>query len=560
MPRTLYHPETDSEVKEIVKNYSASEVAPQPLLRVGKRDYTERLDSINIKVGGSVAWDLSAVLFGNLDPKGIRNAPVHLSFDFGGAVVPFFEGRGAWPIPGDDFTTNILAITPGGWLDKIPLGAPVGYTNRTPAWVLRDAITRVPYYNRGRIRIPTYTTPLITREDDEVFEDAAFPKDIITAIQEIINFTTFDTPIGLGHVIQNDVGTGQGHAIAWTYDADDDREVLEQWASPQPVAPDEQFTSVVARERFEDGAIKIWEEAKVSYYGEHYPPPPGLIFFVDFSSTPEDPTAIALTSRDAHLLVVEEARNLMQLQHEGTATVAFNPFLLPDDVFSFTKAYEDDTGYYQRSWRGVVEGLSHDWAEETRSTTIEYRAYLMAQTRLVDPPLRLPGVVPYIVENETVDPMIWEDDYYIYINDLATWVIDQGFYFELTDQAPAIETEDLRGFELFRNAALDAPIHPLHASEAGSGVDVGTTSTLIAAANTNRARLTIVNVSDTSIWLSLDSSAAVNEGILLTPYGGTIYELEHTGAVSAIHENLNDRGIVTEGVAKRVVLTETNAR
>lgn len=55
-----------------------------------------------------------------------------------------------------------------------------------------------------------------------------------------------------------------------------------------------------------------------------------------------------------------------------------------------------------------------------------------------------------------------------------------------------------------------------------SGVSVGTSSTLVLAANSSRRYLFLVNDSDEAIYVSLGAAAVMNEGILLTAGGGAL--------------------------------------
>lgn len=59
------------------------------------------------------------------------------------------------------------------------------------------------------------------------------------------------------------------------------------------------------------------------------------------------------------------------------------------------------------------------------------------------------------------------------------------------------------------------------------GVDVGTVSTLILAANANRRYAAIINDSDTPIYLAINAAAALNSGIRLNAGGGA-YEINWT--------------------------------
>lgn len=52
--------------------------------------------------------------------------------------------------------------------------------------------------------------------------------------------------------------------------------------------------------------------------------------------------------------------------------------------------------------------------------------------------------------------------------------------------------------------------------------DIGSTSTLVLSANSQRRFLFLVNDSDEAIYVSLGSAAVMNEGILLTAGGGAL--------------------------------------
>ena len=87
-------------------------------------------------------------------------------------------------------------------------------------------------------------------------------------------------------------------------------------------------------------------------------------------------------------------------------------------------------------------------------------------------------------------------------------------------------------------------------SATSTKVPVGTTSTTVLSANPNRRLAVFVNDSDTVIYLSLSSTAALNEGIRLNANGG-MYEINlmnlYTGEVSAISSADSKNLTVTEG-------------
>ncbi len=82
------------------------------------------------------------------------------------------------------------------------------------------------------------------------------------------------------------------------------------------------------------------------------------------------------------------------------------------------------------------------------------------------------------------------------------------------------------------------------ATTPAGGVDVGTTSTQVLAAKSNRKFAAIVNDSDTVIYLALGGTAVLNSGIRLNANGGS-FEINATnlyrGVVSAIHGGVGNK-------------------
>jgi hypothetical protein len=77
-----------------------------------------------------------------------------------------------------------------------------------------------------------------------------------------------------------------------------------------------------------------------------------------------------------------------------------------------------------------------------------------------------------------------------------------------------------------------------YTTPANDGVDVGTNSTEILAANADRKYAAIVNDSDTDIYLGVGEAAVLNKGIRLNANGGS-YEITwmnlYKGAIYGIH-------------------------
>jgi len=75
---------------------------------------------------------------------------------------------------------------------------------------------------------------------------------------------------------------------------------------------------------------------------------------------------------------------------------------------------------------------------------------------------------------------------------------------------------------------------PFSAVLAQSGFDVTTTSQAAIAARTGRSQVTVVNASDTPVYLGLGATAVVGNGIYLAANGGSWTEA-YDGQVTAIH-------------------------
>jgi hypothetical protein len=285
----------------------------------------------------------------------------------------------------------------------------------------------------------------------------------------MVSFSYNDLPFGSGHRMRPSVGTGEGLPVSWAYDATDDKELVERWVEPAPVGPDEQPTKVVAREYFDDGTIKIWEEAGVFHYGDEYPPLAGMIAFLDFTTDADlDAGEIALTQADASRMVRQEARNYARLQHEGSSVVSFNPYLWPDDVVTFLSHYEDDRGFFSRNWRAVIEGVSHTYSPPSLVTALDYRCFLLEETRLPDPPITLPGVTAKVLRHGDLELMVRDDGRTVLIHQTASWAIDEGRTVLIVEPDVPIQVEgddlvfngtsaEIDGDDLviYENAAID---------------------------------------------------------------------------------------------------------
>lgn len=441
--RLIGNQETHEWMVGIIKDYQSFGSYVGLSMSYGTYDVTDWLLSANWGAGGdSFGWDLSAEVWGNLDP-GARNAPIRLVANFNGYLYPVFEGQTSWPTVTGENTTEVLAGTPGTMNDKLVLGEPVEYMERTPQWVYRDALRRNPLYDFGRISVPRFDSPLVTRllANGDAFADADTIASILSAMDDITGASGYDDAVGRGFRVLLDVGTGEGSPVAWNYDASDEREILEHWAEPTPESPDQQYREVVVRDRFEDGSIRVLERVAVDYSKWAYPPLAGQVLFIDWAGTNEDDPLLEedVTAEAAYRRAAEEASALSNFVHTGSATVAFNPLLEPLDVVSFESKYEDDSGFYRRVWRSVLDSIAHTADEETLETELDFRCVLVEEARLADPPIVLPGVSPAVVRFQDVAVLVAEEEETVLIHDDAEWAFNEDETVLLSDAAPAVD-------------------------------------------------------------------------------------------------------------------------
>ncbi len=89
---------------------------------------------------------------------------------------------------------------------------------------------------------------------------------------------------------------------------------------------------------------------------------------------------------------------------------------------------------------------------------------------------------------------------------------------------------------------------PTVASNPGSTVAVGTTSTAVVPANPERIIVHLVNASDTDITLRYAvSGAVVGSGIVLRANGGSLSEEWYNGPICAVHAGVGTKSL---GVAE----------
>lgn len=115
---------------------------------------------------------------------------------------------------------------------------------------------------------------------------------------------------------------------------------------------------------------------------------------------------------------------------------------------------------------------------------------------------------------------------------------------EITADTINLNTDGIEAKQDTGNTSLDSiktntdtlltKTNPKVSSATNSAVSVGVSSTSVLSSNSSRNEFTVVNDSDTVIYLKLGTSAALNSGIRLNAAGGSYTNSTYTGAVTAI--------------------------
>lgn len=403
--RKHINPELHAQLVEYMKDYEKHDVLVSLPMFLDGEPIDERIDDGSWSIDdGSKAWSFTGTVDGHLS-EDYTNAVFNIIVDIGGIRMVGLNAYGALPVGQQDWSTNLNAATPGNRLDVDTLDEYVTINNQSPERAIRDALYRVPGYNRGAINVTAFGTPLISRgmggEDAEPgFEDEDHPGSILDSIGNEVDVAYNDNLLG-GHDAIASVGTGEGSEVSWEYEVGT-REVLEDFPPPTSALPEEQFSRVVARKRLENPnatngvgpgrRYAMWHEREIDYSLLKNPPLGRATKYITISDTSDD------ANENARLECIETARSLGRGSWTGGVTVAFNHLLQPQDVVTVGEIYEDDTGMYRRVWRCVIDAIGHMFSEEELFTDLGFTAIMMRKSRLPDPPIVLrslsPGVVP----------------------------------------------------------------------------------------------------------------------------------------------------------------------
>ena len=393
-------PDKHEELVSYIKDYEGYDVLVDLEMYLKDRPVDDKIDggSYGIDSGGP-AWFFSGNMEGRIPSYKYRNAPFKIVVDVGGVRMAGLNARGSMPVGRPDWSTDLLAATPGSLLSSTTLDEYVTYNNVSPEAAIRDALYRTPGYRKGQISVAEFGRPLISRGmggEFSGFEDEDNPQSILDSVAEEVDVTYHDNVLG-GHDARAKRGLGQGREVAWHYEAGSG-EVLEEFEEPTSVLPEEQIWRVVARDRLPDpdatngtgpgGRYRIWQEREVDYSLLEHPPARATTQYIAVTDTSGE------AAENARLLCIDAARSLSlgRGKYNGNIVVAFNHLLEPTDVVTVGEQHEDETGFYRRVWRCSIEAINHIFDPASMQTELAFSAVLALQERMADPPIVLRGL------------------------------------------------------------------------------------------------------------------------------------------------------------------------
>lgn len=330
------------------------------------------------KVAGYLPWEYN-------------RAPLEVRTTFAGVTITEFRGVGAQLKYEPDNATSIKVSTPGAYLDKVPLGRFVTYTNALPETVIRDAIFTLKSYNRGDIKIEPFGRPLVNFSlnstatgTQQGFAERDFPSSMLSRVFEMVGAVAVDSR-NAGFRCFYDPLLGTSAPLADHFRAD---EVL-GWNPPEIADPDEQYTSVVVSQEDSGQVQRILASQSVNWKGYRYPPPEDIPLFLPF-------TDVGANSADrAANLAMRTAQAIGAGEHKTTFSIPYNPFLEKWDVIGVTERFRDDHGPWLREWIGPIPGgvTTHFSRGEALITTLSVTLTTKRKERIRETLGILPGVV-----------------------------------------------------------------------------------------------------------------------------------------------------------------------
>lgn len=360
-----------------IRDWEHANTAATPVLKIGDEDYSDRIPEGSLKQDG-IAITLEATFVGAV-PLKLYGAPVTFSIAIDGVEVPQLSGLISLQEPNDDrASTKLDAASAGALADKYDLNERVEYSGAPPYFVVQDALRRLPYPERGAIRVDNIQGPPLSfarGSEPGPFKPNQKVADILSSVASVVPYIYRDNARGGTRAF---VSAG----LAAIPDIPDHMhfraDKLIFWKSPSLAI--EQYAAVIADKVDQAGDSIFGDDpptASVAYRGQDFPPPAGLTLRVEWNGT----------VAEAWQYVYTKALELERGLYKSTPILPYNPLLETADAFTVTEHKEEDpgAGFYEREWLHYADTWEQPWAagfstKPTCTATLANEQFVKAPT------------------------------------------------------------------------------------------------------------------------------------------------------------------------------------
>lgn len=407
-----------------IQDWESANVAPILHLDVGGEDYSDSIPQGSEKQDG-IAIVMDATFVGAL-PLELYGAPVELSVGIGGIEVPRLKGLLSLQEENDDrASTKFAAASAGALADKYDLNERVSYYDDPPYFVVQDALRRLPYPDRGSIRVDVVESPTINfapGSQPGPFQRNQKVNDILVSVAAVVPYLYRDNSSGGTRAfVSSGLATIPTVPDHMHFHVED----LIFWKSPALAL--DQYAAVVADKVDQAGDSLFGDNpptANVVYRGRKHQSPAGLIMRVEWNGT----------QADAWQFVYRKAGELARGLYKNTPTLPYNPLLETLDPFLVTEHKEErlGEGFYEREWLHYTDSWENSWGRgETEGfATKPTCSVTLANEQFVKAPTLILGLISQGNKKPLwgweVGVPYWDDSLpWIGLDDTGAWIDEE---------------------------------------------------------------------------------------------------------------------------------------
>lgn len=391
-----------------IHDWEHASTAARLILKIGDEDYSDLIPEGSLKQDG-IAITLEATFVGAV-PLRLYGAPVTLSVAIDGVEVPQLSGLISLQEPNDDrASTKLDAASAGALADKYHLNESIEYSGAPPYFVVQDALRRLPYPERGEIRVDNVQGPPLyfaRGSEPGPFKPNQKVSDILSSVASVVPYIYRDNARGGTRAF---VSAG----LATIPDIPDHMhfraEELIFWKSP--ALEMQQYAAVIADKVDQAGDSIFGDDpptATVVYRGQDFPPLAGLTMRVEWNGT----------AADAWQYVYTKALELERGLYKSVPILPYNPLLETADAFTVTEHKEEEpgAGFYEREWLHYTDSWEKPWSsgfstKPTCSATLANEQFVKS-----------PTLVLAAISQGNNKPLWGEDAISLYFDESVPWV------------------------------------------------------------------------------------------------------------------------------------------